>query len=313
MRVLILGVTGMLGSAVFRAFTLKPQDLTPNSQTKNDAGAVSTGFEVFGICRNFSSAPVFQKMLQSRPAAIRSGVDVLQEAQLEKVLVELKPDVVINCVGVIKQKKDGLDPVQTIALNALLPHRLAQLGKKLQFRLVHFSTDCVFSGKKGLYLESDFSDADDLYGRSKFLGEVIDSESAITIRSSIIGHELNSNYSLVNWFLSQSHVVDGYKKAIYSGLPTVEMAQVLKNMILPNKALHGLYHVSSQPISKFDLLHLIKMKYKKNIEIRESSTVQIDRSLNSQRFQNETGYRPPNWEELVHRMHTDAMKEELYV
>lgn len=163
------------------------------------------------------------------------------------------------------------------------------------------STDCVFSGAKGMYTENDFSDAQDLYGRSKYLGEV-DYHNAITLRTSIIGHELDGARSLVGWFLAQNKSVKGFKRAIFSGFPTVEMARIIRDFVLPHPQLHGLYHVSADPINKYELLQLIAHVYRKKIEIVSDESFMIDRSLDSSRFQKMTGYTPPKWPELVQTM-----------
>jgi dTDP-4-dehydrorhamnose reductase len=185
----------------------------------------------------------------------------------------------------------------------LLPHRLAGLCELVGARLVHMSTDCVFSGKKGDYHESDPSDAEDLYGKSKFLGEVV-YPHAITLRTSIIGHELQGARSLIDWFLSQERQCKGYTKAIYSGMPTVVLAQLVRDVIIPQTDLTGLYHVAAKPISKFDLLRLVADVYGKTIEIIPDDKLVIDRSLNAERFRDATGYVAPGWPKLIELMHT---------
>lgn len=171
-------------------------------------------------------------------------------------------------------------------------------------RLIHFSTDCVFSGKQGQYKEDDFADAYDLYGRTKYLGEV-DYENAITLRTSIIGHELESKRSLVDWFLNQSSEVKGFRKAIFSGLPTIEIARIVREYVIPNPKLRGLYHLSVDPISKYDLLRMVGTIYGKDIAIIPDDELIIDRSLNSDRFRSATGFKPKPWLELVEAMHNE--------
>jgi dTDP-4-dehydrorhamnose reductase len=168
-------------------------------------------------------------------------------------------------------------------------------------RLVHMSTDCVFSGSKGNYRESDPSDAKDLYGRSKYLGEVA-YPNAITLRTSIIGHELQSAHGLVGWFLAQQGQCNGFTRAIFSGLPTVALAQVVRDVVIPRPGLFGVYHVAAQPISKYDLLKLVADVYGKTIEITPSEKLVIDRSLNADRFRDATGYQVPGWPELIKLM-----------
>lgn len=284
MNVLILGVTGMLGSAVFRVFSADPHH------------------ETWGTLRSASALRHFPE--QSRPHLL-VGVDVLDQDALTAVMAKVRPDVVINCVGLIKQLADASDPLTALPINAMLPHRLARLCELAGARLIHVSTDCVFSGRKGMYLESDLSDAEDLYGKSKYIGELHDLPHAITLRTSIIGHELGSNYALVDWFLSQQGDVRGFTKAVFSGLPTVELARVMKDFVVPHPELSGLYHVAAEPIDKFRLLSLVAAQYGKQIGIRPDDALVIDRSLDGSRFAEATGYVAPEWPELIRRMHAD--------
>ena len=207
----------------------------------------------------------------------------------------------VNCIGVVKQLAEADDPLFAIPINSVLPHRLARLAQAVGARFVHCSTDCVFDGKKGMYTEADFPDATDLYGRSKFLGEV-DYENAITLRTSIVGHELSSAHGLVNWFLAQEGPVRGFTKAIFSGLPTVELARVIRDAVLPNPSLRGLYHVSAAPIAKFDLLRLVADAYGRGTTITPDDSLVLDRSLDSSRFRSATGYVPAPWPALVRAM-----------
>ncbi|HJD64664.1 MAG TPA: SDR family oxidoreductase [Rickettsia endosymbiont of Diachasma alloeum] len=281
MKILILGATGMLGNSMFR-FLSNDKDL-----------------DVYATSRSSSARSYFSKDVADK---IVSNVEVENHDSLVEVLNKVKPNVVINCIGLVKQLADANDPLKALPINSLLPHRLAGLCELIGSRLIHISTDCVFSGKKGNYKESDFPDCYDLYGRSKFLGEV-DYPQAITLRTSIIGHELSGNRSLTNWFLSSEGSVKGFEKAIYSGFPTVELARITKDFVLPNKELHGLYHVASKPINKLELLKLIAEIYNKKIDIIPSDELIIDRSLDSARFNGITGYNPPEWMELVKRMY----------
>lgn len=259
----------------------------------------SEGFSVAGTVRSGRAARLLPPPMRS---LLIEGVDVEQFDSLARGIDQARPDVVINCIGVVKQLAGADDPLTALPVNALLPHRLARLCSLAGARLVHVSTDCVFSGSKGGYVESDFPDADDLYGRSKYLGE-LDYPHAVTLRTSIIGHELEGARSLLCWFLAQSGSVRGYTRAVFSGLPTVELARVVRDFVLPNPELRGLYHVSAAPINKYDLLQLVAKAYAKPIDIAPYDQPVIDRSLNSARFQAATGYTPPAWPELVHRMH----------
>jgi dTDP-4-dehydrorhamnose reductase len=282
MKILVLGVTGMLGNAVFRVFS------------------ADAGHETWGTLRSAAAKRSFPQQSHER---LLSGVDVLDQDALAAAMARVKPDVVINCVGLIKQLADAKDPLTALPINAMLPHRLARLCALGGARLIHVSTDCVFAGRKGMYLESDLSDAEDLYGKSKYIGELHGLPHAITLRTSIIGHELDSNYALVDWFLSQEGEVKGFTKAIFSGLPTVELARVIKDFVLPHPQLNGLYHVAAEPIDKFRLLSQVAAQYDKTIDIRPDDALVIDRSLDGSRFREATGYVAPEWPELIRRMY----------
>lgn len=280
MRMLVLGASGMLGNAMIRVLA---QDYR---------------HQVFGSAR---SASVLKYFAPELAAHIITGVDVENFDTLARLFSKVRPDVVINCIGLVKQLANADDPLLALPINALLPHRLARLCDLTQARLVHISTDCVFSGRKGNYLESDEADAQDLYGRSKLLGEV-DYPHAVTLRTSIIGHELGSAHGLIGWFLAQQGSIKGYTRAVFSGLPTCELARVICDLVLPRCELHGLYHVAAQPISKFDLLQLANREYGKNLSIAPDDVLRIDRSLDAARFQSATGYVAPPWPQLVAQM-----------
>ena len=260
--------------------------------------APTQGLDVWGSARSANILKQFDVSLGKR---IVTGVDVENIDGLMTLLTDIRPSVVINCIGLVKQLAQADDPLQALPINSLLPHRLARLCGLMGARLVHISTDCVFNGSKGYYRESDPSDAEDLYGRSKILGEVTYPHT-ITLRTSIIGHELGSAHGLVGWFLAQQGKVSGYRRAIFSGLPTVELSRVVRDLVLPNPALSGLYHVAAEPINKYALLQLIGAAYGKDTSIDPDDRVVIDRSLNAQRFRDATGYVAPPWPELIERM-----------
>lgn len=281
MKILILGASGMLGNAMMRVM------------------AETGEHDVWGTAR---SGAIKHHFLAQLSEHILVGVDVENADALARVFAEVRPEVVVNCIGLVKQLADADDPLIALPINAMLPHRLARLCELIGARLVHVSTDCVFNGTKGGYRESDQSDAEDLYGKSKFLGEVAYPHT-ITLRTSIIGHELASAHGLVGWFLEQEGCVKGYRQAIFSGLPTVELSRIVRDIVLPRQALSGLYHVAATPIAKFDLLKLIASAYGKMIKIEPDDRVKIDRSLNADRFRKATGYVAPTWPDLVAQMH----------
>lgn len=281
-RILILGASGMLGNAMLRYLSRNPQNM------------------VYGSVRNDDQANMLRNKCPE--AHILSGFEIEHVDSLVRLFDDIKPTIVINCVGIIKQLIDSNNVMRAITVNALLPHRLALLSKFIDARLIHFSTDCVFSGSRGDYSEIDNPDATDLYGRSKLLGEV-DYGNSITIRTSIIGHELYTNRSLIDWFLSQNGEVYGYTNAIFSGLPTLEIARITDDLIIPRSDLKGLYHLSAEPISKFNLLSLVSSIYKKEISIVPKDDITINRSLNSNLFRSVTGFQPQPWPTLIERMY----------
>jgi dTDP-4-dehydrorhamnose reductase len=283
-NILIVGVSGMLGHSSYRLFASSP------------------GFRVTGTARSSRGLDILPRTDKAR---IVEAIDIFDFDRLVRLFAEERPDVVINCVGVIKQLSAAKDPLISITINALFPHRLAQLCAAANARLVQISTDCVFAGHRGSYRECDYPDAEDLYGRTKLLGEV-DCPNAITLRTSIIGHEIGTAHSLIDWFLSQpGPEVRGYRKAIYTGVPTVELARIVRDVVIPRPELKGLWHLSSAPISKYDLLKLVASIYSKKIKIIPDDTVNIDRSLDGSRFREVTGYVAEPWDDLVKLMHAN--------
>ena len=280
MKILIIGASGMLGSAVLRVMDERLE------------------WQVCGTVRDPSAKRFFDDKIRAK---IITGVNIDQVDQLVGLLQSTRPNVVINCVGLIKQKEAVDNPLVALPVNSIFPHRLAGLCKLIDARLIHISTDCVFSGSRGNYVESDIVDARDLYGISKAIGEVTYSHT-ITLRTSIIGHELQSSNGLLEWFLSQKDFCRGYASAIFSGLPTVVLAQIIRDYIIPNCEMCGLYHVASKPISKFDLLNIISDVYGKKIKIIRDDKLVINRSLNSNRFEHATNFVCPGWLDLVKTM-----------
>lgn len=278
MKILIFGASGMLGHTLY--LELKKYH------------------DVIGVCRSKRWSP-----------DLVPGVDISNFEQVNELIQKHKPDYILNAVGIIKQLDASKDKLQSIEINSYWPHKLCELAKKNNARVIHFSTDCVFSGDKGNYTEEDLTDSRDTYGLTKLLGEV-EYEHSLTLRTSIIGHELESKVSLIDWFLSQSSECKGYTKAIYSGFPTITVARFLNEHIFKSWV-SGLYHFSSVPISKFDLLQLVAEVYNKEIKIIPSEDLKIDRSLNSDRLRQKLNYNPPRWNELVGEMRAFYKENEL--
>lgn len=290
-RILVLGVTGMLGHVLFKEL----------SKINN--------FSVFGTTRSTLGLEAF--FSNEELSRIRSNVDADNFDTIIRAFAAIQPDIIINCIGIIKQLPISNDPLTAITVNAQLPHRISLVARSAGARLIHISTDCVFSGQKGGYTEQDQSDALDLYGRSKYLGEVA-YPHCVTLRTSIIGHELKSNFGLVDWFINQTESVNGFTKAIYSGFSTLEMANIILNHVIPNEELSGVYHVSSEPISKYELLKIISKIYDKKIEIKAYDNFVLDRSMKSDFFRSITKYSPPSWEDMIIKMQKHFEIEECY-
>lgn len=290
-KILILGASGMIGHKLF-------VELSKESN-----------LDVYATCRSGEKiAGFFDPGLMSK---VILDVEANDFQTVTDQLEKIKPDVVINCIGITKKLVSEDNPLETIEINSYFPHRLAHLCENVGARMVQMTTDCVFNGLKGNYIETDPSDATDLYGRSKFLGEVY-YPHCLTIRTSFVGHELGASHGLLEWFLTQKNEVQGFKKAIYSGMPTVIIARIISNYILPNPKLHGLYQVASEPISKYDLLHLIAKVYHKTIKINPDDSVRIDRSLDSTLFQKATGHKPMPWEKMIEIMYRDYKSSSYY-
>ena len=248
-------------------------------------------------------AALFSRYGLFKRGRVLEGVDVADFTIVERSIRAAAPDVVINCVGIIKQLKESKDPIPSLMINSLLPHRLARLCGDIGARLFHFSTDCVFAGRKGQYTEMDVADAEDLYGRTKFLGEITDAPHAITLRSSIIGRELGTSHSLVDWFLAQrGGKVRGFRRAIYSGISTWEMARLVRMLIARQPSTSGLWQVASKPITKYDLLLLLREAFEVPVEVEAYDDLICDRSLDGSRFSVATGYSAPDWATMISEM-----------
>jgi len=278
MKILVLGSSGMIGRTMFHVLAQRP------------------GWRVIGSVR----AKSFEG---AAPGPVVGGIDLTNHDHLESLFGQTRPEVVINCAGLTKHLPEGNIHIPALAMNALLPHRLAQLCEIAKARMIHVSTDCVFSGDSGNYKEQDATDAYDVYGKSKALGEVTTGD-AVTLRTSTIGHEHGTRFGLLEWFLAQTQC-KGFRHAVFSGLPSVEFARVVRDIVIPNPYLSGIYHVGASPIDKLTLLRLIARTYHKDILIAVDEKFQINRSLNIDKFTTATGYRAPAWPELIESMYQD--------
>jgi len=285
MRILILGGDGMLGHRLLIHLRQRHDVcVTVHRQLMDYTG--------FGLFDNRNTL---------------DGIDLCKPEFIEQAIDHFRPAAIINAAGIVKQRAESKESIACIEVNALLPHRLALLCEKHGIRLIHMSTDCVFSGKHGNYHESDFPDADDLYGRSKLLGEV-SRAPCLTLRTSIIGRELLRKTGLLEWFLAQQGRIRGFRNAIFSGFTTHEMARIIERVLTHFPEATGMYHVSSTPINKYELLRLIKNKFDRTIDITADDTFSCDRSLNSSRFQTEFAYTPPTWEFMIDELTAATME-----
>ena len=290
--ILVLGANGMLGHKLF--FYLSSY----------------ANLNVHATVRSLNSLSAY-----CSPQLLENVISHVQAADISSVtraINQSNPDMIINCIGIVRQGPYAEDIPANITVNALFPHQLAEICRKRCINLLHISTDCVFSGAKGDYSEDDVPDAGDLYGRCKLLGEP-HGLNVLTLRTSIIGHEINTQYGLLEWFLAQQENIRGFTRHIFSGFPTIELARIIAAFIIPNKHITGIYHLSSSPITKHDLLKLVAFKYDNKIPIEPDAATSCDRSLNSDRLRTLIGFTPLPWPEMIDSMHEDYLGSSCYI
>lgn len=279
MHVLILGGSGMLGHKLINT--------------------LSKTLTVYASFRG--SSEEYIKLMTIPPHQMIENTDVEKLDTITRAIDHARPDVIVNCIGIVKQRDEAKQAIPAITVNALFPHQLAEICTLRKIKLILISTDCVFSGFRGNYTEADLPDPVDLYGRTKLLGEVVDRDTCLTIRSSIIGWELFHSNGLLEWFASQrGKTIKGYTKAIFSGFSTEVLSILISDLIQTRPDLYGLYHISSEPISKFDLLNNLKTALGwADLSIQPDDRFHCDRSLVSTLFREKTGWKPPEWEEML--------------
>jgi len=289
MRVLVLGGSGMLGHKLWTAFAPR--------------------FETHATIRR--TTPPLRLLDCYRPDRVHENVRADDFETVASVFRKIQPDVVVNCIGIVKQSVTAKDPISSLTINSLFPHRLARLCGPNAW-LIHISTDCVFAGTKGCYSEADIPDATDLYGRTKLLGEVTEG-SALTIRTSIIGRELSGRSGLIEWFLSQrGRNVKGFQRAIFSGFTTTALSEMLATIIEQHQQLRGLWHVASDPITKFDLLNRVADAANLQIDVQPEAEFCCDRSLDGRAFIAKTGIIPPGWDKMIYNLVREFEEYESY-
>lgn len=283
MKMLILGGDGMLGHQLLESWS--------------DRHAVTVT-----VRQPLAAYATFGRFTAGNTVA---GVDALDIDAVSRVMDQVRPDALINCVGIVKQRSAAKDAIPSIRVNSLLPHQLLELCHELGSRLVHMSTDCVFSGRAGGYRETDTPDPVDLYGRSKLLGEVAEAPG-VTLRTSIIGLELSRFTGLIEWFLAQRGIIRGFRRAIYTGFTTRELARVIERVLVERPQLHGVWQVASEPINKYDLLVALAARLgRTDVEIVPNDDFVCDRSLRQDAFTAETGYVPPSWDTMLNELAAD--------
>ena len=283
MKVLVLGGSGMLGHKLVQRWR---ETFDVWTTLRGDFA----DYERYGIFDR-------EKTIDS--------LSVLDIERVNDVIRDIQPDVIFNAVGIVKQVPTAKNTVTTLLINSVLPNQLADIASRVGARLIQISTDCVFDGTRGMYTEDDRPDATDLYGKSKHLGEV-EGDNCLTLRTSIIGRELFTSHSLLEWIIgNRGKKIDGYVNAVFSGFPTIVLADILSTLITEHSTLSGVYHVSSEPINKFDLLNLINKNYDLGMEVDRFEDFHIDRSLDSTKFRKATGFTPAPWEEMIETMAAD--------
>jgi dTDP-4-dehydrorhamnose reductase len=286
LKILVLGAEGMLGHKMFQTLSSRYADTACT------------------VARPLGD-PFYRRIDLFSKGRVIDRVDAMDFSRLRQVLDAERPGHVVNCIGIIKQREESRAAIPSITLNSLLPHKLAEFTAGWGGRVIHFSTDCVFSGKRGRYTEEDPSDAEDLYGRTKFLGEV-STENALTLRTSIIGRELAQFKSLLEWFLGQKgKAVRGFKRVIYSGVTTNYMSRLVGNLISDHPGLSGLFQVTAPAVSKYDLLCMVRQEFNLDIEIVPDETEISDRSMIGEKFMKATGYGLPGWQDMVSELAND--------
>ncbi|MFL5892056.1 MAG: dTDP-4-dehydrorhamnose reductase family protein [Solirubrobacterales bacterium] len=282
MRVLVVGATGTLGHRICMEWADR--------------------FECFGTVREPVPEPVAKLIA---PTTLIAGVTAEDPESLRPAFEKAKPEVVVNCIGAVKQAEAGQQAVPAIRINSLFPHELAAVCRNHSARMVHISTDCVFSGKRGSYSEDDVPDATDIYGRSKLLGEV-SGEGLLTLRTSLIGRELKGTLGLLEWLISnRGGSVRGFSRAVFSGFTTEALAAELAFLIEEHAELDGVWHLAAEPIDKLSLLAKLNEALQLGIDVIPDPDVVIDRSLDSSRLSSTTGRPPRGWDDMIDGLAAD--------
>ncbi len=288
-KVLILGANGMLGHKLYQVLSS------------------DSNLDVYGTVRGeWDDIKQYGFYKTTKVANFRNTIEG-DLFDLNELLEVVEPNIIINCIGIIDK---GVSVFDMLRVNALFPLQLKLLCINTGAKLIHISTDCVFSGKEGNYTEGWPADAIDAYGKTKWLGEVT-GDNVLTIRTSLIGRELVRSRGLLEWFISnRGGTVNGYSNAIFSGFPTITMAGIIKDIILNHPEINGLYHIASEPIDKYTLLNMINDEMSLGIKVIDAPAFKCDRSLDATKFNNATGFKPQPWEEMIDELDRECWQYE---
>ena len=279
-KVLIIGGNGMIGSELLRSLKLFNKNLEVKATLRNKLNH----YDIYLI---YNNKDCFFK------------INVFEIDNIKDLIKLYKPNVIINCVGVTKQKINDFSLDKVKYINSNFPHKLYKLCNKESIRLIHLSTDCVFSGNRGEYKFNDIADAKDIYGQTKKEGEIIH-DNSLTIRKSTIGYEMNKPHGLLEWFLCQKNDVLGFKNAIFTGVSTIELSKFISHIICKHQELSGLLHLRGPKIDKYSLLKKIKYFFNlDHINLKVDEKYICDRSLNEDRLLSKLNYSIPCWDTMI--------------
>lgn len=293
-RILIFGATGMLGHKIVQLLSSRKY------------------LELYGINKNLKKRKLLEKNFNIK---FIEQKDKISKKNLFIFFNKNSFDYVINCLGIIKQKDKKFSKKEIVLINSRFPQIIDELSLLYKFKFIHFSTDCVFTGKKGNYSEKDFRDAKDLYGISKKNGEDLKKNNTLILRTSFIGHELFDNKSLLSWFLkTKQKNIQGYSKAFFSGLTNLEISKFIYSIIVKKNFYPGIFNLSGSKISKYELLKIINTKYKLNKSINKDEALKIDRSLLNKKIIKKFKFKNKSWNKLIDQMKNDfdIYKKNLY-
>jgi len=281
LKILILGAGGMLGHKLYQTLSKTYDDVIPVFRKNKEH---------------------YHKFNLYKPEKMIGNTDVTDQSKLLAVLNSVKPDIICNCIGKTTRKINSEDSQSVIYLNSFLPHFISKWSSENNSYFIHFSTDCVFSGKNGPYKPNDFRDSRDLYGLSKILGET-NSKYGLTIRTSIVGREIENQTEFFEWiFSSKNKSVSGYKNVFYSGVTTNYLSEVVAQLITKDSKSHGLLQVASPPISKLNLIKKVNSLFGLGMKINTDASKVSNKILSPVKFTITSGIKTQTWDEMLNTL-----------